>query len=150
MADDVAVSGANELAAVTKRLKEAGAVGLKRDMLRGLREGAKPLVEVARQSALDHLPKSGGLAAHVAETKIVVRTRTSGSNPGVRVVGVSGRHLKEMDQGRVRHPTFGHGPWVTQTITPGWWSKALTAAAPQVRAELVKVLDETARRIEHG
>lgn len=151
MADDVRVSGANELAALTRRLKEAGEGGLKRDMLRGIRQGAKPLIEAARQSALDNLPQRGGLAQQVAETHFAVRTRTSGGNPGVRIVGPSTRHLKDMDRGKLRHPVFGHDDrWVTQAIKPGWWTDALNAHAPEVRVALIAVLDETARRIEHG
>ena len=151
MADEIAVSGANQLAALTRRLKAAGEGGLKRDMLRGLREGAKPLVETAHASALENLPKKGGLNEIVAAQKIVVRTRTSGGNPGVRVVGVSREHLKDMDAGRLRHPVFGNRKaWVTQQIKPGWWSDALMAEVPKVRRALIAVLAETARKVERG
>lgn len=150
MPDDLTVSGANELAAVSKRLRAAGADGLRREMLRGLRAGAKPLTTVARRSALENLPRKGGLNEVVAAQKFAVRTRTSGSNPGVRVVGVSKRHLTELDQGRLRHPTFGHKPWVTQKVKPGWWSEALKGEAPKVRAALLRQLAETARKIERG
>lgn len=151
MAGDISVSGANQLAAVTKRLKQAGANEVRKDMLRGLRVGAKPLVAVARQSAVENLPRAGGLDQVVAASKFAVRTRTSGRNPGVRVVALSGHNIAAMDRGRLRHPTYGHRDrWVTQKIKPGWWTDALTARAPEVRTALVAVLAETARRIEHG
>lgn len=150
VADDVRVSGANELAALTRRLKAAGNGGLKRDMLRGLRQGAKPLIAAAHESALENLPRRGGLAQQVADTKFAVRTRTAGGNPGVRIVGPSTRHLKDMDRGRLRHPVFGHQDrWVTQQIKPGWWTAALSARAPEVRQALLNVLAETARKLEH-
>lgn len=150
MADDVKVNGANQLAALTRRLKAAGEGGLKRDLLRGLREGTKPMVEAARSSALEHLPKQGGLNQEVASSKIAVRTRTSGGNPGVRVVGLSKHNIAAMDRGRLRHPTFGHEPWVSQHIKPGWWTDALMGEAPKVRQALLAVMDETTRRIAHG
>lgn len=151
MADDISITGANKLAAVTRRLKATGQSGLKRDMLRGLRAAAKPLPEVARASALETLPKKGGLNEVVASQKFAVRTRTSGRNPGVRVVGVSKEHLRAMDAGRLSHPVFGNrNVWVKQKIKPGWWTVPLTAQAPAVRARLLAVLAETARKIEHG
>jgi hypothetical protein len=150
VADDVKVGGANQLAALTRRLKAAGAGGLKRDLLRGLREGTKPMVEAARASALENLPKHGGLNQVVASSKIAVRTRTSGGNPGVRVVALSKHNIAAMDRGRLRHPTYGHEPWVTQQIRPGWWTDALMSEAPTVRRALLAVLHETAEKVAHG
>lgn len=149
---DVSVTGANQLADITKRLKAAGQTQVKKDLLRGLRTAAKPLLKVAKESAVENLPRRGGLDQVVAASRFAVRTRTSGRNPGVRVVAVSPHDLAAMDKGVLRHPVFGH--WRSgvppQKIRPGWWSDALNAQAPMIRQQLLAVLAETARRIEHG
>jgi len=47
-------------------------------------------------------------------------------------------------------PVFGE--WrpntPTQSVTPGFWSKPLKAAAPEVRLALLRVIDETARKLQ--
>lgn len=150
---DLQVTGADQLAALAAKVKEIGDKGLRRELLRDTRNAAKPLVALARSSAREHLPKEGGLNEVVASSKFGIRTRTSGRNPGVRVVGVSVHQIEDMDAGHVRHPVYPRGgdrakwAWTSQRITPGWWTKAMQEAVPHVRSELVHSLDEYARRL---
>lgn len=151
MVDDLRVTGAEELAQVTARLKAAGEGELRKELLRGLRNAAKPMVTAARESARDTLPHRGGLNEVVAGSRFAVRTRTSGRNPGVRVVALSSHNLRLMDRGVVRHPVFGNRDvWRTTRVRPGWFSGRLEREAPEIRQQLVRVMDGVAERITRG
>jgi len=146
---DIRVTGADQLAAVAKRLKDAGDRTLRRELLSGIRLSTRPLIASVREAARTELPKRGGLAARVAESKIGVRTTSSGSRVGVRIVAKSGFDLDAIDKGQVRHPVFGHlDRWVVQPVEPGWWSQTLADGAPVVRAALIVVMDAVARKVE--
>lgn len=145
---DVTISGAHQLHALSKRLKEAEDKGLKRELGRGIRKAARPLIVDVRQSARSTLPKRGGLAELVAKSKFGVRTRTSGQGVGVRLIGTSGIDLRSIDLGRVRHLVYGRpNSWVEQKVTPGFWTQTLQGGAPQVRLEIVGAMDRVARKI---
>lgn len=145
---DIIVTGATDLERLARRLKELGDNDLRKEMLRGIRNGTKPLIAAAKDSARDSLPREGGLNEVIARSKFGTRTRTSGRTPGVRVVGTSGHNIQAMDEGRLRHPVYGNRDvWVTQQITPGWFTKPMEDGADDVRRELVNVLDGIARRL---
>lgn len=139
--------GAAQLAALAAALKAAGNKGLQRELSKGINSALKPLKAAVAQSALAKLPSSGGLAARAAG--IPVRTRRNAN--GVRVVA-SGRggmkNVKALDAGSVRHPVFGRNAWVSQSVTPGFWTEPTEALAPEVRAELMKAIDAVAKQIE--
>lgn len=149
---DLRVTGANELQAVSATIRRLGDTQIRRELLRMIQQAAKPLKEAAKTSAHDHLPHGGGLNEVVAGSKFAIRTRTSGRNPGVRVVAASGHNIARMDRGSVRHPVYPRGPrsgwtWTEQKIPAGWFTKALEDKAPEVRAEIVHGLDDLARRV---
>lgn len=144
---DIEIRGAEQLGSVAAAFKAAGGGGgLRRELLRNIRSEAKPLVEAAREGA-QKLPQSGGLAALVAASKFSTRTRLSGG-VGVRLVGTSEHDIDAMDHGTVRHPVYGHGRWVQQSVTPGWFTDAMKGAAPGVRTGVVQAVETIARRIE--
>src|SRR5690242_12010056 len=84
---DLRVTGADDLERVGKRLREVGAGDLRKELLRGIREAGKPVILDVRKSALETLPRRGGLAALVAKSKFATRTRVSGKNVGVQIKG---------------------------------------------------------------
>jgi hypothetical protein len=132
--------GAGQLELLGLRLKAAGATGLRRELLAGIRLGAAPLVGDVRAAARDILPKSGGLNNYVADSNIRVATRLSGRNAGVRIInsrsGADSGGTADFgsDKGAVRHPVFGHRDrkWATTKVTPGWFTKTLEEKAPSV------------------
>jgi hypothetical protein len=144
----VASTGTAELARLSAALRATGRNDLRKELLRGLRNGAKPMVPAAREAALAALPKRGGLAADVAGAKWAVRTRLSG-NPSVRLTGGWASHdMAALDSGLLRHPVFGHRRrWVSQPIPPHWFTDAMNQLAPEFRDELLKVIDDMARRM---
>ncbi len=149
------------MAAVAKAVTDAADRTLRRELLRGLRKAADPAAAAVPVSALHTLPKRGGLATYVASGKVTVRTRLAGRSPGVRIADVRTKTggkvaLIKIDEGKVRHPVRqrkaekarGRKPiWVSQNVTPGFFTKPMQAAAPLARRELKKVLDETADKI---
>lgn len=155
----ITVTGAEGLARLSRALKAAGRNDLRKDLLRGLRKASKPMIPAARSAAAESLPHRGGLAEDIAGAKWVVRTRLQGRGAGVRITGAwssSGRQhdLSKLDTGLLRHPVWGHpvhGPgaiWVGQAIKPRWFSNAMEALAPEIREELLTVIDEVAKRLK--
>jgi hypothetical protein len=142
---DIRVVGANELAELAAKLKRAGNNELRKELLRGIRTAARPMV--TREAARRELPRRGGLAERIAKSKITTRTRTSRTRPGVRVVGMSGYDLDAIDKGVVRHPTYGHGPWVAQRVKAGWFTDTLEHESKHVRKELRQAIDRIDRQL---
>lgn len=142
--------GARQLAAVGRRLKEAGAGGLRRELLATIRRSAKSAIPDVRASAERTLPSGGGLAALIAGSKIGVRTRLTG-RVGVQIRGDSPRSIRAMNRGRLRHPVFGNREvWVTQQVKPGWFTDPLQKRAPAIQRDIRQAMSDIARRIEKG
>lgn len=144
------LDGADDLLRVSKALKAAGQVELRKQLNKGLRDAAKPMRQVAKDAALRDLPQRGGLNRFVAgkRTRIAVKT---GREPGVSVVVA--KQDPRLEEGRLVHPVFnrrradGKRVVVVQRIRPRIFSQALGLAAPQVRDELVAVINDMAQRI---
>lgn len=159
---DLQVRGADKLGKVGKALRETANKELRKELTRGLRQAAKPMVLEAKRAAGQQLPQHGGLAARVARSRFSVQTRTSGRRLGVRIAAngpkdQGGRKLniQTLNRGVVRHPVYARGSdrdkwaWVEQKIKPGWFDDTLTRQRPRVQGELIKVIDEVARKVGH-
>lgn len=145
---DVRVTGANQLADLAKQLKAIGNNDLRKELLAGIRKAAKPMAQSAKDRAERELPKAGGLNEVVAKSKFSTRTRTAGRTPGVRVVASNPHDIKALDRGRLRHPVYGNrNAWVTQKVTPGWFTDAMLDNADEVRREILAALDRVARKL---
>jgi hypothetical protein len=147
----VPANASAELAGIAARLKATGNRGLRLELLRGLKAGAKPLIPDVRAAALEKLPRAGGLNEQVAGQKISVSVRTGARTASVRLT-TTAPDTAQTDQGFVRHPTWGRrgkGDWRQQPIphAAGWWSDTLARDAPKVTAALMRVLNETAAAI---
>lgn len=156
MPADIVVRGAEDIAAVSKALRAMDDKELRREFHRGINRATKPLKEDAKANARATLPRRGGLNNFVAKTSLSTRTR-SGQNPGVRIVAQktkkAGRKsdVNAIDRGRLRHPVFGNRKvWVTQTVTPGWFTKPMENGAERVRKELLGVLDDVKGKIKRA
>lgn len=143
-------SGAVQLRALGAKLQAAGAGGLRRELLTGIRQGGAPLVEDVREAARTILPHGGGLNEYVANSPIAVRTRLTGA-VGIRIVNTKSGASKGgtasfgSDTGRVRHPVFGHmDRWATTNVTPGWFSKTLERKAPETEPFVLAAMNRTA------
>lgn len=140
----IEVQGAEQLAHLSKRLKEAADKGLQRELSKALRDATAPVKGAARESALATLPRHGGLNVRVANSKFSTRRRPD----GLRVSAQNAYALKQLDEGVSRHPVFGHRDrWVVERVNPGWWSKPVERLAPEARAEIIKAMDRIAAKI---
>lgn len=129
-------------------MKDTGDREMRKKMLRALREAGKPAAREVADEALRRLPSRGGLAKLIAGSKVAVRTKASSSSATVRLEHrLSGHDVKAIDQGKVRHPTYGHNPWVLQPVKSGYFSDAVEEAAPDAQRRLVEVLDDIAAEI---
>jgi hypothetical protein len=146
---------------------------LRRELMRGLKSGAAPLIPLVKEAAREKLPKGGGLNEQVASQKVRVAVRTGARTAGVRLV-TTAPDTSQTNAGFVRHPVFersydmatgkrvgsgtsgSHRPrgknarWVRQEIpaAAGWWSETLARAAPVVTPELRAVMTLIADRIQ--
>jgi hypothetical protein len=145
----IEIRGGQELASVGRRLRKAGAGELRRELLRGVREVAKPVIPKIRANALETLPRSGGLAAEYAAHKIAVRTSLAERSANVRIVSTDRGRLRSVNAGRLRHPVFGNTDvWAQQKVEPGWFDKPIYRDAGRIRLGVRRVLSGVASRIE--
>ena len=148
----VAGSGSAQLAALAVRLKVVGDKTLRRELLRGLKSGADPLVKNVAEAARSQLPHGGGLNEQVAGQKVKVQVRTGARTAGVRLT-TTAPDTSQTDAGFVRHPVYGNRKkWVMQQIpaAKGWWSQTLADGGSDVTPELLKVMEETTAAIQAG
>lgn len=150
MSDDFRVTGADDFLALSKALKQAGRTELRKELNKGLREGAKPLIPLTRAAARSMLPKTGGLSELVARAPQRVQTKT-GRDPSVRLVaGKKGSGARASDDGAVRHPRFGHPGAFYVTKTPaGWFTKTVEdhvhEVLPALEQAIQNVVDKVVR-----
>jgi hypothetical protein len=145
---DITITGADQIAAVSNRLKEAGNKGkrLEKELRAAVAKEAKPIGRYIAVSAGSNLPNRGGLGYTVGGANISV-------NVNIRRVRVSlkakGYDLAAMDRGRLRHPVFGNRRiWETQQVKPKLFTTPFKESAPQVRVQIMKAMDDIAKRIE--
>lgn len=143
----IEVRGADQLAALARALKEAGEKGLQRELARGIAKAVRPFKAAVANSASDTLPSSGGLAARAAAGS-VPRVRRNAN--GVRMVATGKQGLKglrALNAGTVRHPVYGRDAWVSQSVAPGFWDRAVEEVAPEVRKGIEEAMDAVAKKI---
>lgn len=146
MSDDITIKGAEDFYRLSKALKGAGRGDLRKELNKALRDATKPLIADTR-SATSRLPQSGGLADIIRKTPQTVKVAT-GKNPGVRItVGGKGGAARTTEQGFVRHPVYGRGGFVRQSVPSGWFSEPLNEGADVVRPRLIDAIDAMADRI---
>lgn len=115
------------------------------EMGKALADGARPLPEEARLSALEHLPKRGGLNVLVAGSSFRLR-RVSVGVIEIRVVGI--RQLARTNEGWISHPTFGHRPKDTQFMprAKGWFSDPMHRGKNRISDALGRAMHKIAQR----
>lgn len=155
------VKGAEDFLRLSKALKAAGRKQLRKDLNKGLRDAAKPLIAQTRASARDRLPKAGGLNDLVAKTPQRVQIRT-GATAGVRIVVVQSRSgARRANRGILRHPVFAdpnkprdEWTWVDQKVNSEWFDGPLREGAPLViprlTAAMQTVADRVVREVQRG
>lgn len=149
--------GPEQLARISRQLKEEANRGLQRELTRALTEATKPLKDELRKSARSTLPSSGGLAERIAGSRFGTRRVVKGNQAGVRLTATNKHGLMNLDRGRLRHPVFADSSqtrdewtWVTQRITPGWWTQPLKAGTPEAGKKIEEAIGRVSDRIERA
>ena len=148
MAADLRITGAEDLAALSRKLKAAGehGKGLRKELLKEIRLAAKDTVTAVKANA-DTLPKHGGLARRF-KRGIGVRT-TTGRVVGVRIVAKNGYDVEGINRGIVRHPVFGNrDKWVSQQVPPGWFTNPIEKDEDHLRRSVLDAIDNIAKKLE--
>jgi hypothetical protein len=148
---DVSVRGAEDFAALAKRIKQhADAKALRRELYSGINRATKDLRTDMKANITPSLPARGGLAALVArDATLRVRNRTGAATAGVQIVARGRKYnLHGIHGGTIRHPVFGRG-MVTQTVgvDEGFLQEPFDKAAPEIRDEILKVMADIARKV---
>lgn len=150
------VTGAADFAALSRRLKEAGETGLRRELYSAISRAARPLADEI--SSADHLRPympDRYAEALAADLRVGVSRRT-GSDPGVSIRAkgkAKRRKLQQLDAGVIGHPLWGNREhWFRQraAMRPGFFTDPAEHAAPDMRDAILSAMAETARKITGG
>lgn len=93
------------------------------------------------------------LAEYVAKARVKVSTNLGGRNLGVSITGTRSSGGKKVDldginDGQVRHPTFGRRPWRTQRVQPGFFDKPLRGrVADDFRRAVTEAVGDIRRQL---
>jgi hypothetical protein len=147
--------GAEQFAALSRRLKEAGETGLRRQLGKALNEAAKPITkEIGDASNLRrYMPDR---YADTLAADIIVSTVGKGSirNPGVRIAArgrLKGRKVIKLNDGTITHPLYGDREhWFVQLrgMRSGFFDDPCKKSGPDVREKILAAMHETASKIE--
>lgn len=146
------VTGGAEVRMLARDLDAAGK-SVTREIGKGMRRAAQPLIQDIRAEAAQVLPHRGGLAAYVASLGIRVSTFTAGTSAGVTVVGTRTKRggkvdLEALNSGALRHPVFTNATWTSQQVHPNFWDGPVGRNESSVQREMLGVVEELRRRIE--
>lgn len=151
------VTGAADFAALSKRLKEAGATGLRRQLYKAIDKAAQDLVkEIKSTGHLDpYLPNP--YAAELSRDLSVRIYKRSGQDPHLTVRAEGREHKRKLvqldERGILKHPVFGDRQnWVAQfrSVRPGFFTDPVERCTPAVRDKIQEAMRETARKITTG
>lgn len=145
------VNGAQDARALQRRLRQAAAGGLQRELERSLRSAGRPIVAALRTEILSMPvkgPKSTGLRG-----KIAGATRSAARIGGVRfyvATGALGGQAvlpEKIEAGPGWwHPVFGHRPYVHQNSWP-WFQRTVAAHEGELRDAVEDAMNRVAAMI---
>jgi hypothetical protein len=147
MTVSVEIVGAEKFAAVAAKLRTANKE-LRPGLYKAINKATVPLKRNIRAFARSLLPSRGGLANLIARSSITTKKSVSAASAGVRIVGSSKHEIRKIDQGMLRRPTYGHKPWVTQSVPAGYFTKPMLEGRPAVQMAIVAEVDRLSAEIE--
>jgi hypothetical protein len=146
------MGGADHLAAelefTARQLRQAGELGLRRELQAAITSATRDIPAEIRAGLMPRLPDPYA-AVFDADLQITVSKRYGSKDPGVTVRatsrGTKRRALYAVDRGKLRHPVFGNRlRWVLQEVVPGWFSDPVRAARDRARGEIQSAMDRVA------
>lgn len=147
------VRGQLELRRVARLLREAPK-DLRKEMARNIRRPVKPFIEKVKAEVPGSVPAryAGVLAPAIKGT---LSGGLSGSGLGYTVTiyakGQSeDRDVRAVNDGVLRHKTYGRNPWHAQAVQGGFVDRAVDQLGTQVANEIEKAVDTMAAKITGG
>jgi len=142
------MTGATQLANLSKALRAAGQNELRKQLLASIRKATAPAKTGIPDSARRTLPRRGGANEYFANAiKVASRTSLSGQQATVRLVAADppDHDIQSIDRhGRLRHPTR-KGPgwsetnrevWRNTKVEPGFFTNYCLSLAPEARRQI--------------
>lgn len=146
---------AEDLFMLSRQLKAAGKVGLRKNIAKGVKVGTAPAAAAIRTYLRTEMPKGGGLNEWLASARITTSVLTGPKSAGVVLRdNKSGHDLKAINRtGKVRHPTRSGPNWMYENrqiwrdtvVDAKWWEHVLEGFDAPVRAALIEAMNATAR-----
>lgn len=145
------VNGTADARALQRRLRQAAAGGLQRELERQLRIAGRPVVAALRAEILSMPTKGTGHTG--LRAKIAGATRSAARTGGVRfyvATGALGGQAvlpEKIEAGPGWwHPVFGHRPFVHQNSWP-WFQRTVTAHEGELRDAVEDAMQRVADQI---
>jgi hypothetical protein len=156
MADDYRIIGADKLDRLARDLREGGNVKLRNHMSLRMMEAVRLALPEFSKSAIEILPKRGGLNVWVGGSlKAVPVLKLRGKDVAIRVKITVPKargqaDVDTLERGRLKHPVFGRPvrvtPWVIQVVKSQFIDHALKGKVIKaVRKGLIKIIDDVAK-----
>lgn len=147
------VNGAGDARRLQRRLREAGAGGLQRELTRQLQAAGRPVVAELRAAALA-LPATGSKSTGLRR-KIAAATRSAPRIGGVRFYVATGQLGGQAAlPGLIHagagwwHPVYGHQPYVHQdTPSEPWFTTTVMANEGRLRDAVEEAMNRIAAQI---
>lgn len=133
-----------DMRALSKRLKAAGQTELAKNLNKEINRTVAPVRKAFKQSALKNLPRRGGLNVRVSKT----RYRTQKNKNGVRLIANNPYEIEKLDQGTIRHPTYGGKPWVKQEVKKGTFTDPWDENSKSVTDGVAKAIQDTMDQLD--
>lgn len=155
----VSIEGAEKLALVGKAVRKLGSDRtIVNNLSKRVRRLVGPVKRELKASAMATLPRHGGLNLWVAKAAVRVAVRRGEDTAGVDITAGrnsrTGRRsdLRRIDQGRLRHQTYGHRPWSTQSVQPGYFSTPLVDGpiVEEFQSEVIAAIDDAIVEVLHA
>lgn len=115
-------------------------------MRRTLRAEAKPLGEEIVTAIGEAMPHKGGLSNRVLTEGRVSLLVDLQRGVRVSIANRKGMYMAAFESGTIRHPTFGHGPWKSQTVPAGKGRAAFDAGSAALTGRVIDTVAATIQK----
>jgi hypothetical protein len=154
-------SGAEDFAALARRLRDAGEKTLKAELYKKINDAAKPIARKITDAEHLRAYLPDRYAEVLAADLRLTVSKLTGQTPGVSI-RARGREKKRkvqlLDKGLINHPVYAQGDrarwnWEngqTGGMRAGFFSDPCQDAVPEVRAKILEAMADVERKITGG
>lgn len=151
---EIRIRGAEEFAALSRRLKQGGHKDLRKELFKGINSAAKPARAAVKKAMPDHMPDRYARELK-ADFSLLTRKRPS-RNPGISLRGKTRKKRRKvvaLNDGTLSHPLFGNrNHWYKQSrsVKKGFFNEPLEEQGPKVQQDILAAMERVANKIAHG